>query len=61
MFEKLASSTVVNKQKETLARNIFQIVCDLYVQQSEFVVDYQALKTLHRYIKVIDLKQSYPD
>lgn len=31
------------------------------MSEPEFVVDYQALKTLHKYIKLIDIKTTYPD
>eukprot|EP00347_Sterkiella_histriomuscorum_P016065 403354618 len=61
LLEKLVSAPVVRKQKETIGRQIFQIISDMFVNQSEFVLNYQCIKTLHRYIKLIDIKKSYPE
>ncbi len=44
-----------------ISRVIFQTVGELFAASEEYVVNYQYLKTVHKYIKMIDLKQAYPD
>lgn len=61
LLEKLAMHDSLCKKGSPLVKEIFQIITDLFVASSDFVLNYQYLKTLHKYIKQIDLKATYPN
>ncbi|CDW89210.1 UNKNOWN [Stylonychia lemnae] len=61
LLEKLSDSQVVRKLKDSIGRQVFQIISDQFVNSQDFVLNYQCIKTLYRYIKLIDIKSSYPE
>jgi hypothetical protein len=60
LLEKLNSSFVVRNSKDVIGKEIFQSVSDLFAHSTEFVLNYQSIKTLHKYIRLIDIKTAYP-
>ena len=64
-LEKVAQNEQLMKKKTAdgtpLCRVVFQSVGEQFAVSEEFVLNYQFLKTIHKYIKMIDLKQAYPD
>jgi|LauGreDrversion4_2_1035121.scaffolds.fasta_scaffold1582267_1 hypothetical protein len=50
-----------NEDGSLMSRMIFQNVAEMFAGSTEFVMNFQYLKTVHKYIKMIDLKVAYPD
>lgn len=57
LFEK-AYETFQSKPDQ--AKMIFQAVSEMFINNTEFILSYQCLKTLHKYLKIINIRQEYP-
>jgi hypothetical protein len=57
LLEKLSDSG----HSKQLIKQVFETVADLFVQgaNAEFAEHYQLLRTVYRYTKLVDLKESY--
>ena len=60
-LEKVARHESITKKDSQMLLEIFQTIAELFASSNDFVLNYQYLKTIHKYIKQINLKEAYPE
>ena len=65
LLEKLSANDQIGKKGSPLVKKVFETVAELLATGGgatlDFVENYQLLRTVHKYTKLVDLKSSYSD
>ena len=60
LLERVATSYNVKRESEKIPTDLFEPLVDFFSVQTEFVLQYQSLKSLMQYLRQLSLQQVYP-
>ena len=60
LLEKLASNDSINRKGSPIVKTVFQTIAEQFSLSNDFILNYQYLRTIHKYARQVDIKGSYP-